>query len=242
MRDIIHAKADASPVFKQILLQSAGCRLVEAVKGDIFWSSALSPQYAATTKPEYFPGNNQLGNVLTLVREELMKEAVLAVELELDDSADDVPPNFLPYNLVPPMTDDGSDLPPPPTFLSPISDRNTSITDSVSSTSSHLYTPNTTIHSPCVKSPHVHSPSVHSPTVHVQSPTVHSPAVQSPTVHSPAVQSPIVHTPVTTSHTPRNITTLTAFDVLMKRKISPEKEADVTQENSKVARMDIIVA
>ena len=58
MRDVLHAKADSNQLFKTSLLESAGYTIIEAVRGDIFWSSGLSPTIAASTKSEYFPGAN----------------------------------------------------------------------------------------------------------------------------------------------------------------------------------------
>ena len=50
--------------------------------GDIFWSSGLPPR---VTKPEYYPGANQLGNVLESVRSDLMKEAIMCKDIhEID--------------------------------------------------------------------------------------------------------------------------------------------------------------
>ena len=84
MRDVLHAKADSNQLFKTSLLESAGYTIIEAVRGDIFWSSGLSPTIAASTKSEYFPGANQLGSVMTLVRDELTKEAILSTKCGLD--------------------------------------------------------------------------------------------------------------------------------------------------------------
>ena len=78
MREILHAKADNCERFRESLLKSAGKRLVESVRGDIFWSSGLSSLLAASTKPTYFPGRNQLGSVLESIRQDLMREAVLS--------------------------------------------------------------------------------------------------------------------------------------------------------------------
>ena len=88
MKEILHAKADSCPKFRDTLLNSAGKRLIEAVRGDIFWSSGLSPLFASSTKPQYFPGSNQLGYVLESVRHDLMKEAVLSRQFDIDDCID----------------------------------------------------------------------------------------------------------------------------------------------------------
>ena len=52
MKDILHAKTHYCAKFKD-LLNSGKNRLVEAVMGDIFWSSGLPPQVAESTKPAF---------------------------------------------------------------------------------------------------------------------------------------------------------------------------------------------
>ena len=123
MKEIIHIKADYCASFKQSLLDSASCRIVEAVQGDLYWSSGLSPYLAKTTKPQFYPGMNELGAILETVRFELMREAILSREFELHDYI---------YNGVQPLTDnniepdittlstgvsESFDLPPPPLVL-----------------------------------------------------------------------------------------------------------------------------
>ena len=49
MKEILHIKADYCASFKQSLLDSAIRRIVEAVQGDLYWSSGLSPYLATTT-------------------------------------------------------------------------------------------------------------------------------------------------------------------------------------------------
>ena len=41
MKEIMHIKADYCASFKQSLFDSAICRIVEAVMGDLYWSSGL---------------------------------------------------------------------------------------------------------------------------------------------------------------------------------------------------------
>ena len=72
MREIIYAKADFCEVFKSVLLDTTGRRLVDAVTGDDFWSSGLPP-FVASTNPQYFPVCNQLGVVLENIGEDIMK-------------------------------------------------------------------------------------------------------------------------------------------------------------------------
>ena len=77
MKDILHAKAHYCTKFKEELLNSGKNWLVEAIMGDIFWSSGLPPQVAETTKPAFYPGTNQLGHLLESVRFDIMKKAIL---------------------------------------------------------------------------------------------------------------------------------------------------------------------
>ena len=67
--------------------------IVEAVEGDIFWSSGISPQYVSTTKPEYYPGANQLGNILEAIRFDLVREAVLFEDIDYNMHPDFPPPS-----------------------------------------------------------------------------------------------------------------------------------------------------
>ena len=88
MKEILHIKADYCAHFKQSLLDSLNCRIVEAVQGDLYWSSGLSPYLASTTKSKFYPGMNELGGVLEAVRLDLIKEALLSREFELDNRTD----------------------------------------------------------------------------------------------------------------------------------------------------------
>ena len=92
MRDVLHAKADSNQLFKTSLLVNAGYTIIESVRGDIFWSSGLIPSLGVSTKSEYFPGTNQLGSVMKLVRYELMKEAILSTKCGLDTVDPKTPP------------------------------------------------------------------------------------------------------------------------------------------------------
>ena len=88
MKETLHIKADYCAHFKQSLLDSLNCRIVEAVQGDLYWSSGLSPYLASTTKSKFYPGMNELGGVLEAVRLDLIKEALLSREFELDNRTD----------------------------------------------------------------------------------------------------------------------------------------------------------
>ena len=73
----------------------------------------MPPQLAATTKPEFFPGRNELGSTLESVRIDLMKEVILGKELGLNESFDH--PQFN-------NTGESDDLPPPPPILPHLSE------------------------------------------------------------------------------------------------------------------------
>ena len=57
---------------------------MEAVCGDIFWSSGLPSQFAESTNPEFYIGRNELGNVLESVRADLMREVILSRRFDID--------------------------------------------------------------------------------------------------------------------------------------------------------------
>ena len=64
MKEILVAKTKSCPEFRQSLLESIDMHLVEAVTIEIFWSCGLNPGDAASTRPPYYPGQNQLGRLL----------------------------------------------------------------------------------------------------------------------------------------------------------------------------------
>ena len=87
MKQILHAKADCFPRFREELIQSEGKQLVEATR-DLYWSSGLFPKDTQTTDASYYPGRNQLGRVLEQVRADLIKEALLTKLMDIDSPAD----------------------------------------------------------------------------------------------------------------------------------------------------------
>ena len=87
MKQILNAKADCFPRFREELIQSEGKQLVEATR-DLYWSSGLSPKDTQTTDISYYPGRNQLGRVLEQVRADLIKEALLTKLMDIDSPAD----------------------------------------------------------------------------------------------------------------------------------------------------------
>ena len=89
MKDILHAKADCSSLFRSTLINSMGKSIVESTQ-DLFWASGLPPRYSSFTKPVYFPGHNKLGHVLESVWSELVKEDVLTHLLSDTTNGQDV--------------------------------------------------------------------------------------------------------------------------------------------------------
>ena len=83
MKDILHAKADYCKQFKNALIESGEKPLVECTS-DLFWASGLSPRDTSTTHPSFYPGINNLGRVFSQVRAELIKEAVLMNQIDVD--------------------------------------------------------------------------------------------------------------------------------------------------------------
>ena len=47
------------------------CQIVEAVTGDYFGSSGLNKEETLNTKVKFWPGENQMGSLLTKVRENI---------------------------------------------------------------------------------------------------------------------------------------------------------------------------
>ena len=74
MREILTAKVKCCPEFRQALIDSEGKSLVEAVKSDRFWSSGLNPRDVMTTNMMYYPGENQLGQLLEHIRLQLIND------------------------------------------------------------------------------------------------------------------------------------------------------------------------
>lgn len=71
METVLDAKAKQVPEFREELRQSQSNRLVEAVTGDYFWSSGLNKEETLNTKVKFWPGENQMGSLLTKVRENI---------------------------------------------------------------------------------------------------------------------------------------------------------------------------
>ena len=105
MREILHAKADCCPLFKTELMESQGNHRVESTH-DLFWASGLPPSFTVTTKPDYYPGGNQLGHILESVRNYLIKESVVNALIDTDSQIDLLFPQYYPQ--------DDLDFPPPP--------------------------------------------------------------------------------------------------------------------------------
>ena len=92
MKQILHAKADYCPLFRSTLIESTGKILVESTQ-DLFWASGLPPVFSDTTKPEYYPGRNHLGQVLNSVRKDLVREATISALIDVDSNNDVIFPS-----------------------------------------------------------------------------------------------------------------------------------------------------
>ena len=66
MEEIIFAKAEQVPEFRQALLETDGDILAEAT-ADTFWASGMPPDLTEITNPEYWPGMNMLGHIIMKV-------------------------------------------------------------------------------------------------------------------------------------------------------------------------------
>ena len=75
MRDVLSAKAASCDKFKDVLIKSNDKILVEATS-DEFCGAGLSPHLVLTTKPEMFPGKNELGKLLMELRLKLNSEII----------------------------------------------------------------------------------------------------------------------------------------------------------------------
>ena len=110
MQEILAAKSQSCEEFKQALIDSGKLKLVETVKSDRFWSCGLSPLEAQTTKPNYYPGENHLGQLLEHIRSLLLKD------LRGNKEEQSAP--------VPVQESAQSDFPPPPPPLQFVDDIN----------------------------------------------------------------------------------------------------------------------
>ena len=71
MKQILQEKAKQVPEFKDELLNSQSLPLVEAVRGELFWSSGFNKQDTRTTKKKFWPGKNTMGILLSELRTKL---------------------------------------------------------------------------------------------------------------------------------------------------------------------------
>ena len=87
-KEVLHAKADYSPIFRSALINSVGKRIVECTQ-DILWVSGLSPRLSASTKSDYYTGKNKLGEILESARNYLIKEEVMSQLLNTPNNIED---------------------------------------------------------------------------------------------------------------------------------------------------------
>ncbi len=73
MTKCVQAKLEGCPHVRETLVESSG-RLVEATS-DIFWGSGLSVEMTRSTLPDYWPGKNRMGEILSELRFEFCLRA-----------------------------------------------------------------------------------------------------------------------------------------------------------------------
>ena len=100
MREVLQAKIESSPKFKQELLDSNDQLLVEASATDTFWGSGLTYNLSLTTLPDKFPGKNMLGKLLMQLRAE-----VRAQQLITKTAPEAVPKESSSMTLAPPESE-----------------------------------------------------------------------------------------------------------------------------------------
>ena len=71
MKDVLSSKCDQVPEFKKALIDSKQNRIVEAVPWDFFWSTGLSKTDTLHTKTKCWFGKNQMGVLLTELRDSI---------------------------------------------------------------------------------------------------------------------------------------------------------------------------
>jgi ribA/ribD-fused uncharacterized protein len=68
------AKFSQNPKYKEVLMATEGATLVEASPTDDIWGIGLSEADAKRIDPKNWPGTNWLGEVLTRLRDDFLKE------------------------------------------------------------------------------------------------------------------------------------------------------------------------
>ena len=71
MSQVLQAKADQVPEFREALLNSKEKVLVECVKNETFWASGLDSQNTLHIKRQFWLGKNRLGEMLSELRENI---------------------------------------------------------------------------------------------------------------------------------------------------------------------------
>lgn len=236
MKEILHAKADYSPLFKSTLVDSAGHLLVESTQ-DLFWSSGLPPHLSVTTKPSFHPGRNQLGRLLSTVREEIIKESILTVLIDTDCSDDVNFPPSSPSEIEedaqavpsPKPNDDQCNVESTPT--TPVSTKSSVPTSSSLSTTSTCELPD------CIDVLSAEQNSDSNLNVGASN-TMKTGTGKESTKTSTSEDNSVKGK--NNSKKPTKQISITAhFESIGKRKLSPEKEADLARDNQKVQRGNI---
>ena len=87
MKQILHARSTLVDGTDKILVENTR---------DLLWASGLPPVFFDTTKPEYYPGRNNLGLVLNSVRKDLVRKATISALNDVDSNDDVIFPSSPP--------------------------------------------------------------------------------------------------------------------------------------------------
>ena len=74
MRQVLQAKAQQVPEFREALIHTQNNTLVETVKNEMYWGSGLDAQDTLHTKPNCWMGKNRLGEIMSEIRSQLISE------------------------------------------------------------------------------------------------------------------------------------------------------------------------
>ena len=71
MLKVLHAKAEQCAPFRQALIETGDCIIMEGGR-DHYWACGLDHRVAITTNVSFMPGDNQLGILLAAVRHSIL--------------------------------------------------------------------------------------------------------------------------------------------------------------------------
>ena len=87
MLKVLYAKAEQCAPFRQALIETGDCIIMEGGR-DQYWACGLDHRVAITTNVSFMPGDNQFGILLAAVRHSILK-TIREFELKENDQDDD---------------------------------------------------------------------------------------------------------------------------------------------------------